>query len=115
MANNMIVSQMDGTGEDDPRQLAAENEQTQAILSLLNHGFPGGGGIPLGMGGGGQANETSPRRSSRNTNSSMGGGRTIRIDMRSGPGGRTFTVQRDDSPMGGGTPNFPAGFPSLPE
>lgn len=117
--NGTFLEEMDGTGEDDPRQLAAENEQTQAILNLLNHGFPGagtgGGGAMFGLGGAGSGAEPSPRRSSRNTTSNTGGSRTIRIDMRSGPGGRTVTVHRDGSPMGGGPPILPAGFPTLPE
>jgi len=113
--------QMDGTGEDDPRQLAAENEQTQAVLNLLNHGFPGTGGLqfPSGGGGGGSRLYTtgsSGPRPPRNTMPSMGSGSTIRIDMRSGPNGRNWTFQREGGGSGGGQPAvFPPGFPSLPE
>jgi hypothetical protein len=113
---------MDGTGEDDPRQLAAENEQTQAVLNLLNHGFPGGAGglqFPLGGGGGGSRLYTtgsSGQRPPRNTMPSLGSGGTIRIDMRSGPNGRNWTFQREGGGSGGGQPPvFPPGFPSLPE
>ena len=113
--------QMDGTGEDDPRQLAAENEQTQAVLNLLNHGFPSGTGglqLPLGGGGGSRLYTTgsSGQRPPRNAMPSMGSRDTIRIDMRMGSNGRNWTFQREGGGSGAGQSSvFPPGFPSLPE
>jgi len=130
---------MDGTGEEDPRQIAAENEQSEAILNLLHSGLLGRGSpnasSPLnwsniasnsprdrGPGASIPGSGRSGRANDYGGSSGMGGfgagggmppfgpfgggstgsGGSIRFELRSGPNGRTWTVQRGNAPGGRG-------------
>ncbi|KAG8859971.1 hypothetical protein FRB91_005569 [Serendipita sp. 411] len=111
--NGTFLEEMDGTGEDDPRQIAAENERSQALVNLLTNGLFMSGGL------GRRANQMSASSEHR---SHSGGFRTthgpsIIMEYRSGPGGtRTLTVNRGDGAfMMNGPAGFPPSIPSFPE
>lgn len=92
---------MDGTGEDDPRQIAAENEQFQTFQNLLHAGL------------GGSRRQGSPGLF---TGPGMFGagpnGGSVRFEVRGGPGGRSFSIQRGGGSVGG---HPIAGFPGFAE
>lgn len=139
----MRGKQMDGTGEDDPRQIAAENEQSTAILNLLQSGLlgprpPHRGGPTTREYRGASSPTSGSGRSSRTNDlgstspfggfgagggmppfapfgaANMPSGSSIRFEVRSGPNGRSFTYQRGNSSSGRGT-GAQDDFPSFPE
>lgn len=116
---------MDGTGGEDIRQIARENEQSHAFLDMLNGGLFGPPLGPRSMGGGRRmASEDpfgSPNRPPRLATPMGGGGNGVLFELRSGTGGRTWTLHTGNdgrrehgSNRGPGGP-LPADFPSFPE
>ncbi|PVF96249.1 hypothetical protein CPB86DRAFT_787139 [Serendipita vermifera] len=123
--NGTFLEELGGMGEEDPRQIAAENDRSEALLSFLNQGFlnqmpygmsPSSGPPPPRSGG-----YFTSSRSTRPGNSpplGMGSGSTMHFEVRSGPSGtRTWTFHRGGSTRNNGAnaPPFPAEFPSFPE